>query len=262
MSRRRRPAPAPKKRRRAAPKPAPKKRRRAAPKPAPKKRRRAAPKPAPKKRRRPAPKPAPKKRRRPAPKPASKKRRAAPKPASKKRAAATRVRVARRAALARIVRARRVAVSQGTYDRAIKAMALYREAQRRGFGISAAEAAAQEGSSVRSMRQVAGPDAFRREKDEWEYLPRDDKALRIVPILERTPDGPRWTQIEVLGLDPATRAGQFSRAIGQGDWARIQSFEGGYLTDTKGDRHYFATDRETLEQLDRDGGLRPAGLWY
>jgi len=112
------------------------------------------------------------------------------------------------------------------------------------------------------MRRVAGPDAFRQVHGTWQYSSREDDAVRTVSILEKTPDGPRWMQTELRGLHQASKAGQVARAIHDGNWAKVRSFEGDYVTDTNGRRHYFATDRDALQVLDREGGLRPAGLRF
>lgn len=130
------------------------------------------------------------------------------------------------------------------------------------FGkMTATEAAERAGTTVRAMKRTAGV-AMRKVGGEWVYHPRDDRAIRTTSGLFKTAEGPRWVQIEVRALSEASKAGQFARAIESGKWDWIESFAGRYVTDTSGRRWYFATDRASLQRLDREGGLRPRGLRF
>jgi hypothetical protein len=153
-------------------------------------------------------------------------------------------------------------LSAAARSRALDALAAHRAAHRRGFHPTLSESARGSHSSLRSMRLVAGRDAVRQVRGEWTYAPREDEAVRRVAVLERTPDGPRWVSVELRGLDQASKSGAHARAVQDGKWARVRGFEGRYVTDVHGHRHFFATDRAALQRLDREGGLRPEGLSF
>jgi hypothetical protein len=152
---------------------------------------------------------------------------------------------------------KRAPLSPAARARALDALAALRQPER--FGrLSASEAARRFGSSVESLRKVAGR-ALRREAGRWTYRPREDEAVRTISALVRGPRGPEWRVIEVRGLDQAQKVGRHARAVGRGDWRRVASFEGKYVVDTRGRRHYLASDRAALRRMDRAGTLRPPG---
>jgi hypothetical protein len=154
-------------------------------------------------------------------------------------------------------------MSPATRRRALEALDVYRRAQREGFHITLEEAARQAKSSIRSMRRIAGTKAVRKSREgDWIYSPRDDTGVRTTSILARSPRGPEWREIKVRGWYQASRAGKFARAVQDGKWSKVAGFEGGYLTDASGKRHYFETRRAEIERLDRQGLLRVPGLRF
>ncbi len=156
--------------------------------------------------------------------------------------------------------ARRPHMRDATRARALDALAALRHPEQYGR-MSARDAAGRFGSSLDSMRRVAGR-SLRKERGEWIYHPHDDQAVRTASIPAQTPDGPRWVQVKVRGLTQASKAGRFASAIERSQWSRIEQFKGKYISDTSGRRWYFETNRAALQRLDREGGLRPKGLQF
>jgi hypothetical protein len=153
-------------------------------------------------------------------------------------------------------------LSPAVRRRALEALDIYRQAQRRGFRISLREVAQQAKSSIRSMRRVAGAKAIGKVRGDWAYFPADDKATRVTSVLAKTPDGPRWVEVEVRGLHQASKAGRYARAIQDGNRSKFAQFRGSYITDVRGKRWYFVDSWAEVQRLDREGLLRIPGLRF
>jgi hypothetical protein len=144
--------------------------------------------------------------------------------------------------------------------RALDALAMLRKPERYGR-LSASDAARHNRTTVQTMRRAAGH-ALRKVEGKWSYSPRDDRGVRTTSILTQVKGELQWVQTKVRGLVQASKAGHYARAVHDGRWSIIESYKGRYITDIRGKRRYFATDRQALRRLDREGGLRPKGLHF